>query len=275
MTVLSPIEVDEREPLAIYAGLLAENVQAERKLMETGDYRFTRKDSTTGEEIEVLIERMTYSNLLQKIQSGELAEQMRRLMAPPQLIVKFQAEKFSITEQLGKGQVIFVDPGEEIEYLPPNRLVFILIEGQLEVYNDQVNIISDWYTVGTRWKYSAIGDYLVTLQLAGALLIFSPSLKDTPKRIKDIYYLGNDRHDSLRRPYRPTQPSLEPLTIPEQVLTGIPTVGPDLAAKLLRKFHTIEDVTRASVKELMEVKGVGKKTAQYIYDIVRGGSNDN
>ena len=55
MTVLSPIEVDEREPLAIYAGLLAENVQAERKLMETGDYRFTRKDSTTGEEIEVLI----------------------------------------------------------------------------------------------------------------------------------------------------------------------------------------------------------------------------
>ena len=236
MTYLSPIEVDEREPISVYAGLLAESVQTERRFLETGDYRFIRRGDN-GEEIEVLIERMTYSNLLQKISSGELAEQMRRALVEPQ----------------------------------PSRLVFILIEGQLEVYNEQVNIIGDWYNIGTRWKYSAIGDYLVTLQLAGALLIFSPSLKDTPKRIKELYYyLGNDGHDALRRPYRPTQPSLTPPTVPEQVLMGIPSIGIDTAKKLMEHFGTIEAVINAPVKELVEVKGVGKKTANYIYNIVRG-----
>ncbi len=267
MTYLSPIEVDDREPMTIFAGLMSEGLRTGRKFLETGDYRFTRKDDETGEVIEVLIERMTYSNLLQKIQSGELAEQMRRLMSPPMLKVT----TWENSKDIEAGHIIVVGAEEYLEWVPPNRLVFILIEGKLEVFNDQVNIISDWYTVGTKWKYSAIGDYLVTLQLAGALLIFSPSIKDTPKRIKDIYYyLGNDGHDSLRRPYRPAQPSLEPPTVPEQVLMGIPTVGPAAATELVRHFETIERIVGATVKELMEVKGVGKKTAQYIYDIVRG-----
>ena len=250
MTYLSPIEVDEREPISVYAGLLAESVQTERKFLETGDYRFIRRDDS-GEEIEVLIERMTYSNLLQKISSGELAEQMRRALAPPMLKVT----TWNDPEALKAGHVLLIGAGETLEWVPANRLVFILIEGQLEVYNEQVNIIGDWYNIGTRWKYSAIGDYLVTLQLAGAILIFSPSLKDTPKRIKELYYyLGNDGHDALRRPYRPTQPSLTPPTVPEQVLMGIPSIGIDTAQKLIEHFGTIEAVINASVKELMEVK---------------------
>ncbi|MCX6776413.1 MAG: helix-hairpin-helix domain-containing protein [Candidatus Micrarchaeota archaeon] len=44
----------------------------------------------------------------------------------------------------------------------------------------------------------------------------------------------------------------------------LPNVGPKLALALLRKFKTIENIAKASERELMEVEKIGKKKAKLI-----------
>ncbi|MCX6775252.1 MAG: helix-hairpin-helix domain-containing protein [Candidatus Micrarchaeota archaeon] len=44
----------------------------------------------------------------------------------------------------------------------------------------------------------------------------------------------------------------------------LPNVGPKLALALLRKFKTIENIAKASERELMEVEKIGKKKAKFI-----------
>jgi len=53
------------------------------------------------------------------------------------------------------------------------------------------------------------------------------------------------------------------------IIEGLPGVSGVLARRLLSHFGTVQAIVNASVKELTEVKGVGKATAQGIYDIFR------
>ncbi len=53
------------------------------------------------------------------------------------------------------------------------------------------------------------------------------------------------------------------------IIEGLPGVSGVLARRLLSHFGTIQAIANASVKELTEVKGVGKGTAQGIHDIFR------
>lgn len=51
-------------------------------------------------------------------------------------------------------------------------------------------------------------------------------------------------------------------------MEGFPNIGEKTAHDLLSHFTTIKNVVNASVDQLMEVKGIGKKTAEKIYEIV-------
>jgi len=48
------------------------------------------------------------------------------------------------------------------------------------------------------------------------------------------------------------------------IVECLPNVGPKLALALLRKFKTIENMAKASERELMEVEKIGKKKAKFI-----------
>ena len=48
------------------------------------------------------------------------------------------------------------------------------------------------------------------------------------------------------------------------LLQGLPRVGPDRARSLLEHFRTVEAVMTASANDLIEVKGIGEKTAKAI-----------
>ena len=52
------------------------------------------------------------------------------------------------------------------------------------------------------------------------------------------------------------------------VLQGLPGVGPALAGRLLQHFGSIEGVMTAVEEELIEVDGVGRKTASRIRALV-------
>lgn len=61
------------------------------------------------------------------------------------------------------------------------------------------------------------------------------------------------------------------LSIHEQLVycvTSIPDVGPATAKDLLRYFGNIESIARAGIFELMEVDGIGEKTACAIRNII-------
>lgn len=69
-------------------------------------------------------------------------------------------------------------------------------------------------------------------------------------------------------------PKLNPLSFPEgeyaEVMLGtIPLIGPKTAKALLREFRTIQNVSNASVEELMRVEDVGKKKASNIFGAFR------
>jgi len=55
----------------------------------------------------------------------------------------------------------------------------------------------------------------------------------------------------------------------QYIIEGLPGVSGVLARRLLSHFGTIQAIANASVDELMEVNGIGKATAQGIYDIFR------
>ena len=52
-------------------------------------------------------------------------------------------------------------------------------------------------------------------------------------------------------------------------LQGLPSIGPNLADRLYNNFGNIESVITASFKDLMKIKGIGKKGANKIREFVR------
>jgi excinuclease UvrABC nuclease subunit len=49
------------------------------------------------------------------------------------------------------------------------------------------------------------------------------------------------------------------------VIESLPTVGYQTRKKLLKVFPTIKELANATVEELMQIDGIGKKTAQKIH----------
>jgi ERCC4-type nuclease len=52
------------------------------------------------------------------------------------------------------------------------------------------------------------------------------------------------------------------------VLQGLPGIGPDCAKGLLERFKTVRACFSASAAELMEVDGIGPKTAATIDHVI-------
>lgn len=55
----------------------------------------------------------------------------------------------------------------------------------------------------------------------------------------------------------------------EYVVAGISGIGASLAKPLLERFQTIQNIANASLEELQEVPGIGKKKAEDIYAVMR------
>jgi ERCC4-type nuclease len=96
--------------------------------------------------------------------------------------------------------------------------------------------------------------------------VYSRSKEDT----KDILLMIGKQDESytdvvqLRGGYRPKRLKSRQLFI----LQGLPKVGPTMAKKLLRHFRSVSNVMNATTKDLMNVEGLGKVSAEEIRHVL-------
>ena len=106
---------------------------------------------------------------------------------------------------------------------------------------------------------SIISDYKVPI-------IFTKDARETAKFIEALMRreLGERGEVSLRKEKR----AMSTEERQRYIIESLPNVSAKLSQRLLEHFGSVKDVINAEVGELIQVKGIGRKTAEEIYDIV-------
>ena len=101
----------------------------------------------------------------------------------------------------------------------------------------------------------------------GISIIPTRNAQDTAAMIKRIAI----REQTGEKPHIQTRTDKKPVNMWEQqlfIVESLPNIGPVNAKKLLEHFGTVSKIVNASENELMEVEGIGKKTAKNIRKVV-------
>ena len=101
----------------------------------------------------------------------------------------------------------------------------------------------------------------------GISIIPTRNAQDTAAMIKRIAI----REQTGDKPHIQTRTDKKPVNMWEQqlfIVESLPNIGPVNAKKLLEHFGTVSKIINASENELMEVEGIGKKTAKNIRKVV-------
>jgi DNA excision repair protein ERCC-4 len=125
---------------------------------------------------------------------------------------------------------------------------------------------AEWLGLGL--SREAMQGALVTLMLIFDIPVFRSSGPAESARL--IFYIGSQLarlRDPEHVPYR--QPKSKRRKNRQlRVLQGLPGIGPDRAKELLERFKTVRACFIASTTELMEVEGIGPKTAAAIERVI-------
>ena len=170
---------------------------------------------------------------------------------------------------IGDGVVVErKDATDFVNSIFEGRLFEQLAKMSIEYERFAVLIEGDIYSTRSAITPEALDGALSYISLlSGASLMFSPSLSHTPRILHRmathvVHGLGYDI------PLRAKKPK-EPARLAQFIVEGLPGVGPTTAGKLLDHFGSAGAVFRASVTELVEVKGVGEKMAQAIVEALK------
>jgi len=223
------IIVDSHEPESI-----AKALGGHRIPLPEGDYLFYGKDN-----IRILVERKTVSDLLNSLREKRLHDQLRRMLSQP------------------------------------NTVPILLIEGNLYC-DDNFKVKLKRFAKGkikwrtTGWELSSIIGHLLTFQEEGVRLVLSPSKKATAYILEHLeYYYNKDSHNSLSVRPRPIfgADSLHG----EQVffLQGLPGIGEKRAELILKVFGSPWNAIWQP-QRLSMVKGIGKKIIARIERMLQG-----
>ena len=129
----------------------------------------------------------------------------------------------------------------------------------------------DWGKTGVRSE--ALQGALITIGVFyGVALLRSTGPEETARL---LVYLGRQAqqsaHGGLPRPgYRPKGTRARQVFL----LQGLPGVGPGRAARLLRRFGSVQAVMTASADALATVEGLGEKTAAKMRRILEASAAD-
>ena len=103
-------------------------------------------------------------------------------------------------------------------------------------------------------------------------IFWTRSTKDTARFLKSIAkreQVKSDKTPSIRSEKAPVVTS----ELQEFIVAGFPKINATLARRILAKFTTLESFFNASVEEIQQVKGIGKKIAQEIKDLIQENYN--
>ncbi|MGC9780617.1 MAG: DEAD/DEAH box helicase [Candidatus Heimdallarchaeota archaeon] len=99
-------------------------------------------------------------------------------------------------------------------------------------------------------------------------ILWTRSTKDSARYLKSIATREQKRSD--RTPViRSEKAPIESSDLLEFIVAGFPNINAILARRILHKFGTLENFFNASVKEIQEVKGIGKKIAEEIKELIQ------
>jgi DNA excision repair protein ERCC-4 len=125
---------------------------------------------------------------------------------------------------------------------------------------------AEWAKLGV--SREALQGALVTLMLIFDMPVFRAA--DPAESARLILYIGSQLvrlRDPDYLPYRQAKAKRKK-TRQLRILQSLPGVGPDRATRLLERFGTVRACFGASVAELMEVGGIGSKTAAAIDHVI-------
>jgi len=98
-------------------------------------------------------------------------------------------------------------------------------------------------------------------------VIWTRNMKDTARYLRAI--ATKEQTTSERRPQiRSEKAPIQTGKLLEFILAGFPNINTTLAKRLLEKFGSLEALFTASVEEIQEVKGIGKKIAKEIKELL-------
>jgi DNA excision repair protein ERCC-4 len=125
---------------------------------------------------------------------------------------------------------------------------------------------AEWSGLGV--SQESLQGALVTLMLVFDLPVFRSS--DPAESARLILYIGSQLirlRDPGHVPYRQGKAKRKK-SRQLRVLQGLPGVGPDRARRLLERFRTVRACFGASTAQLIEVEGIGPKTAAAIEQVI-------
>ncbi len=101
-------------------------------------------------------------------------------------------------------------------------------------------------------------------------LLFQPGEKDPVRLPKNsaAFFLIQRIRDEAHRFALSYHKKLRNKEIRDSIIDFIPGIGEKKKRLLLSKFKSIESIKDASINELMEIPGIGEKTAKKIKDIL-------
>jgi Fanconi anemia group M protein len=218
------IIIDSKEANTKVAQRLSKLLPVEIMSLETGDY-------VVGE---IIIERMSLSDFLNKVRSGRLWQQLSKLASveshKPRIIIE---GSFGLIYKLKRkreedGRIV----EERVLNWSENQL-YGLLEAIIDRYKIPIlNFSSAYWTVNY------------------------------------ISYLNFKSGGKINKQVRFQKPSETLAQKQIYFVSGLPNVGCELAKRLLEHFRTVKAIMNADVEQLMQVRGIGRKTAAEIYEVV-------
>ncbi|MFW9922815.1 MAG: ERCC4 domain-containing protein, partial [Candidatus Thorarchaeota archaeon] len=99
-------------------------------------------------------------------------------------------------------------------------------------------------------------------------IIWTRNTKDTARYLRNIAkreQITSDKTPTIRSEKTPIDTS----ELLEFIVAGFPKINTVLAKRILAKFGSLEKFFAASIDEIQEIKGIGKKIAEEIKEIIQ------
>ncbi|MBU0528048.1 hypothetical protein KKE92_06200, partial [Candidatus Micrarchaeota archaeon] len=122
-------------------------------------------------------------------------------------------------------------------------------------------------------RSSLLGTYATVIADFGASLIFT---RDKEATAELVFNFAKHEQIAKKQPLRiyARKKTFTPSQTSRAVIEALPMVGPKVAKAILNHFSSVENLARATEREIAEVPGVGKKRAKLIKSILTYSYNE-
>ncbi len=181
----------------------------------------------------VVVERKTFRDFITSYRNGRLWEQLVRMLAQ-----------------------------DRFENIPVVRRLLIIERSELDTSSEEL----------TRLESSVIGAQLECIFTYHVPVIFLEGRNSVERFLRVLVKREEDGKNDREIPSRWYRPRFHK-ELPEKdqrcyFLGAIPGVGDQLASQLMERYGSVDDLCRASVKDLQKVPGFGKKRAERLHQFL-------